>query len=385
MITLTDQQNKALKIIKTFLKDFRPDKTKPYCFISGWAGTGKTTLIRTLLEEYTSKQVRLATFTGKAAKVVNERTGLPCSTIHGLIYEPITDAEGNIIRWIFNKNKSDMTKVKLIVLDEVSMVSENIWNDLLKFKKPIVVFGDPFQLPPVSGKEIFVSGREDFLLTEIHRQALENPIVAMSKAIREGREIPFGNHGDKVIKLDSPKDFFNGDSEMFKSYEQILCGTNNTRYGLNHQIREVLFNHKSMLPEDGEKVICLKNNHMLGIMNGEVLTMEADSFGYKSHDGIFYNKAVLDGKKLKCYRFISDTYDQEIRQRGFTKDFDIRYYPDYLETDFAYCITVHKAQGSQYNSGIIIDESKVFRTMRDRWLYTAITRFIDKVLIISEK
>lgn len=385
-ISLTDQQNKALHIIKEFLKTYIPHKSKPYCFISGWAGTGKTTLIKTLLQEYKPKQVKLATFTGKAAKVVNERTGLSCSTIHSLIYEPETDAEGNIIRWVFNKNKSDMSNVKLIILDEVSMVSDIIWNDLLKFEKPIVVFGDPFQLPPVSGKEIFVSGREDYFLTEIHRQALDNPIIAMSKAIREGREIPYGNYEDKLIKIASSKDYFQGNAELFLSFEQIICGTNNTRKNLNHQVRNVLLNHTSILPEENEKIICLKNNHSMGIMNGEILTTTTKSFGYKEYEGIFYNKTIIENsKKPKFYRFISDNYDMQVRKRGFTKDFDIRYYGDYLETDFAYCITTHKAQGSQYNSGIIFDESTVFKTMRDRWLYTAITRFIDKVLIISEK
>lgn len=379
-IILNDQQAKALKGAKDFIKNFKPNEGKPFYYISGYAGTGKSTVIQFLLKEYKPTQYRVATFTGKAAKVVQERSGINCQTIHSLIYKPILNDKMEIIGWSLQPDNISK-KVKLIVLDEVSMVGDKMWQDLLSFNKPIIVLGDSFQLPPVSGREIFTTDKIDILLTEIHRQALENPIIRLSKDLREYKDIPFGNYDNKVFKIPYESDI---DISLYKKVEQILCGKNMTRKSMNNFYRKTILHYDSVLPLAGEKVMNLKNNHELGIMNGENILLKKDCYDYMSYYGRCRNITTLNINDTEADRIINlstDNYDGVIRER-FTKGGKFLC-KNLLETDFSYCITTHKAQGSQYTSGIIIDESDIFGDAKYRWLYTALTRFIDKVIIMG--
>jgi len=401
-IVLTDIQNKAVDGAIKFIKNFKPHQSRSFYFINGYAGTGKTTIMKYMLDSFQRRHFRIATFTGKAAKVVKSKTGYNCQTIHSLIYTPLTDRNGNIIKWILNRAELESSDIKFIVLDEVSMVGDKMWNDLLSFNKPIVVFGDTFQLPPVSGREIFTTAMADITLTEIHRQALENPIVRLSMDIREGKGIPLGNHGDKVIKIkDLPEYFSNEEGHKLQDFEQIICGKNDTRKALNDFYRKEILHIDSQLPKKDEKIIVLKNNQFRGLMNGEILTTESNVKFYNESEGIFtiitdFDKRK-DEKRALSARLpfaqsksicISDLYDGKTRERimaSLKRENDNRlvYKAPYLETDFAYAITCHKSQGSQYESGIIFDESYIFRDNKDRWLYTALTRFVDKCIIVQ--
>ena len=180
-----------------------------------------------------------ATFTGKAAYVLKNK-GTPARTIHSLIYSVLeateeeveaaakkvarggrqrsatlsgfdrTAAEAGIeaMRQALEQMKkprfalnpqSDAADAKLIVLDEVSMVGEEMARDLMSFGKPILVLGDPGQLPPIKGEGAFTRDAPDVMLTEIHRQAAESAIIRLATMARQGEPIGFGEYDRRVL------------------------------------------------------------------------------------------------------------------------------------------------------------------------------------------
>ena len=150
----------------------------------GYAGAGKTTLARHIAEN-AGGDVAFAAFTGKAAHVMRQKGCVGATTIHSLIYRPsrVEEEEGEPSFTI--RHDAPAADADLIIIDECSMVDEDLGRDLLTFGKPVLVLGDPAQLPPVKGGGYFTEGEPDFMLTEIHRQAADNPIIRLSMAIRE--------------------------------------------------------------------------------------------------------------------------------------------------------------------------------------------------------
>src|SRR4051794_16501624 len=138
------QQDKALQDVSAWLK-----RGKPQVFrLFGYAGTGKTTLARHLAE-HIDGDVVFAAYTGKAALVMRSRGCTDARTIHSLIYRP-KDIETEEPTFVIN-DESDAMGAALIVIDECSMVDEELGRDLLSFGKQVLVLGDPAQLPPVKG------------------------------------------------------------------------------------------------------------------------------------------------------------------------------------------------------------------------------------------
>jgi exodeoxyribonuclease-5 len=174
------QQDEALKAVSRWLKDGRT----PVFRLFGYAGTGKTTLAR-YFAEHVDGEVLFAAFTGKAAQVLRARGAKNARTIHSLIYRPkgeeeVSDEETGktTVSPLFSLNRqSPLAQAALIIIDECSMVDEALGRDLMSFGTPILVLGDPGQLPPISGGGFFTEHEPDILLTEIHRQARDNPII----------------------------------------------------------------------------------------------------------------------------------------------------------------------------------------------------------------
>ena len=152
----------------------------------GYAGVGKTTLARHIAEGARG-ETAFAAFTGKAALVMRSKGCAGATTIHALIYRASEGAEGAPT---FTLNADGpASRAGLIVIDECSMVDAELARDLLSFGKPILVLGDPFQLPPVKGGGYFTDGAPDVMLTQIHRQAHDNPIIRLSEVVRSGGEL----------------------------------------------------------------------------------------------------------------------------------------------------------------------------------------------------
>lgn len=345
----------------------------------GYAGSGKTTLARHIAEGVDGN-VLFAAFTGKAAQVLRTRGATGASTIHSLIYRPrgeerVENEETGktSIAPTFSLNRqSPVAKAKLIIIDECSMVDESLGRDLLSFGTPVLVLGDPGQLPPISGGGFFTEHEPDILLEEVHRQARDNPIVDLAQMVREGREIMHGDYGE-TAKIISKHDVT---SELVLDADQVLVGTNRTRRRYNRRLRE-LKGFDGMLPAAGDKLVCLRNDTAKGLLNGSLwqvvsaprTTKPAISLLVRSEDdGIERTNAKV--KLLKC---VFEEPETEIPWQ--TK----RRHDDF---DYGYALTVHKAQGSQWDEIVLFDESFAFREHRTRWLYTAITRAAERLTIV---
>jgi exodeoxyribonuclease-5 len=250
------------------------------------------------------------------------------------------------------------------------MVDAELARDLMSFGVPLLVLGDPAQLPPIQGGGFFTSARPDAMLTEVHRQAQDDPIVRLSMEIRAGHPLVPGQYGATQVvrraELD-PKRVLDAD--------QILVGRNVTRRAYNMRLRERR-GFADTLPMRGDKLVCLRNNRQKGLFNGGLWSVIEKP---KTKRGIIHMRLEPDedlgepnvkvSVRPECF---SGTLEQlDWRER---KHFD--------EFDFGYVLTVHKAQGSQWDDVVLFDESGAFQDNRDRWLYTGVTRAAKKLTVV---
>src|SRR5437899_8583553 len=202
MTTFTPHQDSALKTVADWLKA-KPGKngTPPIFRLFGYAGTGKTTLARHIANGVDG-EVKFAAFTGKAALVMRNKGCDNASTIHSLIYRA---RESGVEQPSFELwDDAPASKAKLIVIDECSMVDAELGRDLMSFDCPLLVLGDPAQLPPIQGGGFFTDAEPDAMLTEVHRQAQDDPIVRLSMAIRAGNPLAQGRYGaSEVVRRDA--------------------------------------------------------------------------------------------------------------------------------------------------------------------------------------
>ena len=392
-----DQQvakDKVLEWFKSGLED------QPIFKLHGFAGTGKTTITLDIVTELNIIAC-FAAYTGKAALVMRKHD-MDASTLHSLIYKPVMpDKEKCNELFKLIKETSDSTtkrglqgelkklqqvtfelklpeesalgEADLLVVDECSMVDEEMKQDLLTFGTPILALGDPGQLPPIQGTGALVDPPVQALLTEIHRQAEGNPIIDYATRARSGIHIPYGEEGDSArITRDSIT------KGLVFGCDQILTGKNNSRRDLNRRYRE-LEGRQGTYPHPGEKLICLRNNAGLGIFNG--MMCEVISRGEEYDASIEYEiKTELDNTiKVKILRAHFDVYNDKEALNN-VKWWERR---DSDEFDFGYAITVHKSQGSQWDRVLVMDDKFLGwkPQERKRWLYTAITRAAESVVI----
>lgn len=337
--------------------------------VFGYAGTGKTTLAR----EFASKiagATCFAAFTGKAALMMRRNGCEGASTIHGLIYD-VKERSDGAVEFVLNPD-SPAAQAALIVIDECSMVDEDLGRDLMSFGTPILVLGDPAQLPPVRSAGFFTDATPDVMLTEIHRQAEGNPIIQMATLVRTGGTLTLGKYGQSRV---IPRGVLS-EREVLAA-DQLLVGKNVTRHAYNRRIR-ALRGFEGRLPERGDRLVCLRNDNKLGIFNGglfEVVEVEGDTGGaciemlVQSED--FPNRAPVEIKVRREF-FLGGAEEIDWRDLRGTHQFD-----------FGYALTTHKAQGSQWADVIVYDESGVFREDWRRWLYTAITRASDRITVVT--
>ncbi len=436
MSSFTPSAQQAAAIAE--IKDWFTTRTREQQVLRlfGYAGSGKTTVLKFVLDElglspHQSARdgtcvpgVVTATFTGKAALVLS-RKGTPARTIHSLIYSvseateeeieaaarKVRDAEAEIRTLIgfertaaeagieamrqalsamkkprFALNpESDAADAKLIVLDEVSMVGEDMARDLMSFGKPILVLGDPGQLPPIKGAGAFTNVAPDIMLTEIHRQAAESAIIRLATMAREGQPIGFGSYDAHVAKMHkgdiTPKQALSGG--------QLICGMNATRLQLNNAMRAAAGLGGTVIPSGAaEKIICLKNQNDLGLINGMFLTLE----DIVDEGSLYFSATVTDedgrrvgrtddegregrGERTGRLRIYKGHFEDHIAYDRTRNDRDWKDKKHLTEATFGWAITAHKAQGSQWENVIVWDDGLGRSALdRRRWLYTAITR-----------
>ena len=379
-IELNDQQEEAVRLgCSWWLR-----RHKQVFEISGPAGSGKTTLVYSLMERMNIKRenVLFVAFVGKAAMELS-RKGNNAQTIHSTIYDlvevPVLDDDGELIikngrvkrRPMFQKKPEVPSNIELFVIDEGGMVNKEIALDILSYGIPVLVLGDLDQLPPVIGDAFFLRN-PDVILTKVMRQAEGDPIIHLSQMAKKGIYIPTGKYGDRcyVVMKDQITD------DIMKSADIIICGKNKTRENINRHVRYNILGRTQDHPYIGDKIICRQNNWKLKIendlflingMNGYIENIYLDTYNGK-HINIDFRPEFLENE---CFRNIQIDYkylfmDFEERKnqgRGYVNRFE-----------FGYAITAHLSQGSQYDKVLLFNERMGDERFYRKWLYTAITR-----------
>lgn len=395
------QQDKALADVNTWWGSL--DRRQVFRLF-GFAGTGKTTLAQEI-EQMLGIKVVYATFTGKASQVLRNKGCANATTIHSLIYQvkekgrtKLSELEQALLEAQVDVNIRRIEEIKaeiknerrnlsnpafslglglavldadLIIIDECSMVDAQMGVDLMSFKKPILVLGDPAQLPPIMGGGFFTEGHKpDVMLTEIHRQARDNPIIHMATRIRTGEQLDLGSYGESKVVL--PRELSQGEA---LTYDQVLVGKNATRRRMINKFRDTL-GHNNAFPLQGEKLICLRNDHDKGLLNGSMWEATATTVG-TMEDRILLSVRSLDGTGVEL-----DTEAHKFPFLGEEMTLPWWERTEADEFEYGYAITVHKSQGSQYGSVMLLDEWKM-RESRQRWLYTAVTRAAERVTVVK--
>jgi exodeoxyribonuclease-5 len=412
----TAEQERALDATGRWIKD--PGDKKIWRLF-GYAGVGKTTLAKHLAEGVDGK-VLFAAFTGKAASVLAAKGCPNASTIHSLIYKPkqasaerlrqlesdyvaylkfleedrgiksederkrnpraielkrlLEDERHNVSRPMFDLNvDSELRQASLLVVDECSMVDERMAEDLLWFGCPILVLGDPAQLPPVAGSGYFTDAEPDVLLTEVHRQAQESPILRLATEVRQGKNLGLHDMCDVPGLTILHKRELGERRDLMMDADQILVGRNKTRFSWNRRLRE-LHGITEPLPIVGDRLVCLRNNHDLGLLNGTI-HMVRDQGVREAGQVTMTIEPEEGGRRVpvtahECH-FLGEKPHWTERK-------------DAEEFDYGYAITVHKSQGSQWDNVTLMDESWCFRQDAQRWLYTGITRAAEKLTVILD-
>ena len=390
---LTQKQELGLRIAVD-----RYNHNQKYTVIAGYAGAGKSTLVRFIIEalHVPEEEVCFATFTGKAAQVLLKKGNMNVSTLHKLLYKSFPKADGTFVRIPVEE-----IPYKVVVVDEVSMAPKALMDLLFTYDVHIICLGDPFQLPPIDkNDDNHLLDNPHIFLDEIMRQAQESEIIQLSMAIRENR--PIEAFQGKEVQILNKEELNTG---MLTWADQILVATNATRVSINTQMRKLLnFGEK---PQDGDKIICLRNywdcfsdneeplvNGTIGILKDSFLTKRYLPSIVKSTDGLshidlimgdfisdsgmYFHSLEMDKKMIDTGEFSLDWKTvYQLNRNPKTRDIPP------LEFTYGYAITCHKAQGSEWDKVLVIEEKFPFDKIEHaRWLYTAVTRSSEKLVLV---
>ena len=394
---LNDKQKQGLDIAVDRYK-----RKERYTVISGYAGTGKSTLVKFIVAALPNinpdEDVIYTSFTGKATQVLQKKGNKNVSTLHKLLFESIPKPDGTFFR-----KPVEFIPYKIVIVDECSMVPKELLQRLIKYNVHIICLGDPGQLPPINKNEDnHLLDHPHIFLDEIMRQEAESEIINLTMDIRAGK--PLARYQGKEVQVLNKDELTTG---MLLWADQIICAKNETRIALNNQMRDLL--GRSGGPQDGDKVICLKNNWDIYSVNDNPLVN--GTIGYlKDSFSTYINlprQITSDGqpKKLDILtaNFISDTnedygilnMDKQLITTGTPGlDWKTSYkmgrnwrFQDKIPDQFTYgyAITCHKSQGSEWDNVLVIEEGFPFeKEEHKQWLYTAATRAAKKLVIIKK-
>lgn len=388
-ITLTKKQEEGLKIAVARYKNH-----EPYTCIAGYAGSGKSTLVSIIVSalHLYEGQVAYIAYTGKAAQVLRTKGCTTAKTAHKLLYRSVlNERTGKYVH--LPRNRLD-GPYRLIVIDEVSMLPKEMWELLLSHHIHVLALGDPGQLPPVKAEGNGVLDHPHIFLDEIMRQEQDSEIIRLTMDIRAGKPLElFRGQDVRVVnqnELNQPG--------IWLWPDQILVGKNATRHSINTFLRKELYGRDNPLPQDGDKIICLRNDWETSNASGDALvnglTGTIERINPRTPANLFVEKTFL-ADFIPDYEG-SGVFDQlEMDECLFTTHTlgKNKINPEYSiprefapeQFDYGYAITTHKAQGSEYNKVLVLEEAFRGQSREDhiRWLYTAATRASQKLIIVK--
>ena len=394
-MVLTTKQEEGLRIAVA-----RHAAGEKYTVISGYAGTGKSTLVRFIIEalDVCPSRVCFATFTGKAAEVLRKKGNDNVMTLHRLLYNSYPRPGGGFFR-----KPKPFLEYDVVVVDEVSMAPKELIDLLFRHKVYVICLGDPFQLPPVDkDQDNHLLDHPHIFLDEIMRQAQESEIIRLTMDIREMKPLQIQD-GTEVKVLPN---IWQSEATVYDWADQVLVAKNATRYKINEQMRQRLGFEGP--PHDGEKVICTRNYW--------------DDLSYNEGDALVNGTIGYLKNSFKTFRQIPNWLYTTVKSFDIlqaTVDFGSDFYPDVeidysfltsgqkccdwrdaykigkarqkigdimpREFEYGYAITCHKAQGSEWDKILVIEENFPWnKEEHARWLYTAATRASEKLVIIQQ-
>lgn len=387
------------------------------CFrLFGPAGTGKTTMAKSIPGAL-GVHARFMTFTGKAAHVL-QRKGVIARTVHSSIYYPMVDeaerrlaeareglaaaeemgdahtelqdelqaeiaeleARSKRMTWEWNPEAMS-DNPGLLILDEVSMVNSRLAEDIERYGIPVLVLGDPAQLPPVDGGGHYINGQPDFMLEEVHRQALESPVLELATRVRLSQGSGFG-----LVQADTEPASVAAAMEA----SQVIVWSNRRRWSMIDVMRRKAGRQPGQ-PVAGDRVMCLSNNKDLAVFNGAQFTVLA------AKDTAMGPTLMLqddDGHERTIPTYTDGFQGMDLEKQAKGSGAGIR--GGRMLATFSQAITCHKSQGSEWESVYVVNELPNMMSMTARregqkeaegqarrWLYTAVTRASDRVTITS--
>lgn len=394
MMILTTKQEQGLRLcIEKYING------EKYCVISGYAGAGKSTLVKFIVQNLPGinpgEDVVYACYTGKAAQVLLKKGNKNVLTLHKLLYESIPKPDGTFFR--IPKATIDY---KIVIVDEVSMAPKQLMELLFSHDVFIIALGDPFQLPPVDkNQDNGLLNTPDVFLDEIMRQALDSEIIRLSMQVRNKESFDYSVGSDVIVM---PKKDLN--TGVLKWADQILVGTNATRVAINNKMRDLMGFEKGVIGER-ERLTCLRNywdnysdtdaplingtmgylsnsyetyykippwvkksNNIIPIISGNFISEDGDNFGLLNMDKNYI--LIGEGSLTQKEKYI---LGKNIKYQNLIP----------YEFTYGYAITTHRAQGSEWSKVLVIEENFPFnKEEHARWLYTACTRASSKLVLV---
>lgn len=390
---LTKKQEEGLKTAVA-----RHRAGEKYTVIAGYAGTGKSTLVRYIIDALNVEEDRVChcAFTGKAAEVLKKKGNKNVATLHRLLYEHIPRPAGGFFR-----KPKPFIDYDVIVVDEVSMAPKSLMELLFKHQVYVICLGDPFQLPPIDKDEDnHLLDDPHIFLDEIMRQEEDSEIIQLTMKIRNQEPIDYFNGNE--VKIIPYSDLNTG---VLQWGDQILTATNAKRQAINNQMRAL--QGRTGEPVDGDKIICLRNYWDDSSLNGDALIngtigILQNSFQTWREIPRFVQSDIRKFDVLVGDLIVPETNDvyqmtEMDRQMIITGekccDWRLSYKlgklrPKYgeivpKEFTYAYAITTHKSQGSEWPKVVVLEEKFPFdKVEHARWLYTACTRSSEKLVLV---
>ena len=372
--TLTRKQEEGLKIAVDRYKNH-----EPYTCISGYAGTGKSTLVQFIIDALGVDEDYIAycAYTGKASLVLQQKGCPGATTAHRLLYNTKEMPDGTFVH---TPRKHPQDPLKLIIVDEISMLEKSQWDILMKWRIPVICLGDPFQLPAI-GEDNGVLQKPHVFLDEVMRQAQDSEIIRLSMDVRDGKSLSLFKGKDvRVVPKDSISD------RLMITADMVLCGKNATRFSLNERMRRTYWGDKYVdEPINGDKCICLKNQWSVGdLVNGSIGTIS----NIRKEKTFYLKPKMIADFETECkdwFPGLSMDYKLFTEGKPTVNQDNWKQYPKEIrpmEFDYAYAITVHKSQGSEFEKVVLFNEylGKDRETYL-RWLYTGITRSSQKLVV----